>query len=349
MTRGLPSGYRPFAVAAALLAAGAFAHLRTAEGGEPTAIQQAAEPATPEEYVVDYPAAERFCPPVETFFFEVVRTFEVVRGRRFTHQLNGGYGLPVVQQVNGRNLLHLGADVGWHRVGAPVYAVAAGVVRVSEGPSFPSAREKRSRDRDDQATGKSPGRQTMALHWGNVVTIEHRLPSGEHFTTVYGHLGTDRLVKAGDIVEAGQQIASIGRQHRYVNGGYKPHLHFGVRQGRLAEPGCELLQVRFGDRLIPVELADVTEEEIEISMPPDAPELSTLRGVRVYPVTVREGRSFVPARILWELGSRPGFAIVGYGLTTEGWYDPVAFLREYGADRNPAPFRAPKRARSGRN
>ena len=39
--------------------------------------------------------------------------------------------------------------------------------------------------------------------------------------------------------------------------------------------------------------------------------------------------------------------MIGYGLSTDGWHDPVAFLRQHGADNNPAPFGPPKTKRSG--
>lgn len=309
----------------------------------PAAADTEARP--PERYVLDYPAAEQFCPPVETYFAEVVRSFEVVRGRRFTHQPNGGFGLPIVQQVGGRNLLHLGADVGWHGVGAPVYAMAAGVVRVSEGPGELAAELKSSAG--DRAGGKRPAFPPGALLWGNAVMIEHHLPSGEYFNSIYGHLGVNRLVKPGDVVQAGQQIGTIGANRRDINGGYTPHLHFAVRQGRLADPGCTLYEIREKpeDAPLPAKLKTLGEREIELEYPAAVAERMqqaarrTIRlGGRVYPVTVRDGRFFAAAQMLWDVKSRPGFAVVGYDLSTEGWPDPTAFLRQHGADENPAPF-----------
>ena len=57
----------------------------------------------------------------------------------------------------------------------------------------------------------------------------------------------------------------------------------------------------------------------------------------MYPVTVRDGRFFA-AQMLWDVKSRPGFTIAGYGLSTEGWPDPTALLRQQGADVNPSPL-----------
>jgi hypothetical protein len=87
----------------------------------------------PERYLLTYPEAEQFCPPVAGFFDEVERTVSRAGDYTFRHQPNGGYGLPVQAKVGDAHLLHLGADVGWHRVGEPVFAVANGVVRASEG------------------------------------------------------------------------------------------------------------------------------------------------------------------------------------------------------------------------
>jgi len=285
----------------------------------------------PAKYLIDYPAAEQFCPPLETFFEEVVQTVGEVRGRRFTHQPNGGYGLPVVQQVEGKNLLHLGADVGWYRVNAPVYAVAAGVVRLSRGPIPPIASESKSTGERSRASG-------ARVSWGNYIVLEHRLLTGEYVTTVYGHLGANRLVKAGQIVQAGRQIGAIGAKNVSINGGYNPHLHFGVRQGRLAENGCTLLLLRWPDGTAPLKLLQVGEDEIEVELPEGIKIRDIEVAGRKFPISVREGKTFAPAAMLWTLGGRAGFNIVGYGLTTEGWTDPVAFLRQMGAASNPAPF-----------
>ena len=42
----------------------------------------------------------------------------------------------------------------------------------------------------------------------------------------------------------------------------------------------------------------------------------------------------------------PEFVIVGYGLSTEGWVDPILFLKTHSADVNPAPFELAKRRRA---
>jgi hypothetical protein len=89
----------------------------------------------PEKYVLNYPSALQFCPPVESYFDDVNQTIQDIRGHLIRHPLGGGYGLPVVLMIGDRHLLHLGADVSWMRPGAPVYAIGNGVVRISMSPT----------------------------------------------------------------------------------------------------------------------------------------------------------------------------------------------------------------------
>jgi murein DD-endopeptidase MepM/ murein hydrolase activator NlpD len=190
--------------------------------------------------------------------------------------------------------------------------------------------------------GETPDAPSTAFRWGNLVVIEHRLPDGQYFTSIYGHLGNNRLVKQGDLVAASRQIGSIGEKNVAINGGFDPHLHFGVLQGRAAEPGCSLGDLHFAGRATPVKLVDVAEEQVEIAT--EFPLGYLTRGGKRYPVTVRGGKYYVSAQVLWDVVTRPGFDIAGYARTTEGWLDPVAFLRDHGAARNPAPPRPRKPA-----
>jgi murein DD-endopeptidase MepM/ murein hydrolase activator NlpD len=307
------------------------------------AEQGAEEPGVPEKYVLDYPVARELCPPIRSTFFEVTQTLGLVRGHRFRQKMNGGYGLPIVEKEGDKHLIHLGADLGWYQVGEPVFAVAAGVVRISGGP--PPKPEKGlppKPEKDEARQDRGPG-----LAWGNLIVIEHRTAkSGEFFTTIYGHLGADRLVKVGDVVEVGTQIGEIGRQSPYVNGGYKPHLHFGVREGRIAEEGMTLFRLTTADGRWPVRLARLDEEEIEL----EVPEAITPQNIKVtlqgeeFSLAARDGKFFLPAKILWRT-RRSDFPIVGYGLSTDGWRDPIAFLRERDADARPPGFKLAKPAK----
>jgi len=124
--------------------------------------------------------------------------------------------------VDWSRMLHAGED--WYRLdgantaGAPVYAVADGVVvQHNPGLSYP----------------------------GNVVVIRHRLADGSDVYSMYGHVTNVRVV-VGDRVTMGEQIAAI------FNQGYRgrtpdrhptwdSHLHFEIRRradmGNIYEAG----------------------------------------------------------------------------------------------------------------
>ena len=89
--------------------------------------------------------------------------------------------------------LHEGIDMG-AAIGTPVYAAAAGEVVYS----------------GDRVRG-----------YGNMVVLRH--PKG--LVTVYAH-NSRLLVRAGDVVRAGQEIARVGDTGRST----APHLHFEVRR-----------------------------------------------------------------------------------------------------------------------
>ncbi len=70
--------------------------------------------------------------------------------------------------------------------------------------------------------------------YGGTVLIEHKLPSGEHVVSLYGHLFFSSLqVSAGDIVTRGQLIGYIANSDN--NGGYSPHLHFGIHKNSYSQ------------------------------------------------------------------------------------------------------------------
>jgi hypothetical protein len=106
-----------------------------------------------------------------------------------------------------RGAWHTGED--WNRrlgpgdspdvdLGDPVYAVAHG--RVVTSYSFP--------------------------YWGNIVLIEHRLPTGDTVWSQYAHL-RQRLVSKGDVVRRGDRIGTIGKGEKDR---YPAHLHFEIRR-----------------------------------------------------------------------------------------------------------------------
>ena len=96
---------------------------------------------------------------------------------------------------------HLGED--WNKntggntdCGEPVFAIGNGVMTYAE--------------------DAGPG-------WGNVVIIEHTLPSGEKVESLYGHL-LEILVRSGEVTKR-QQIGKVGN----ANGRYLCHLHLEIR------------------------------------------------------------------------------------------------------------------------
>ena len=102
---------------------------------------------------------------------------------------------------------HLGIDIDAN-TGDPVTAAAEGVV------SFSGVRNG----------------------YGNVVEIDH----GNGYKTLYAH-NSANLVRAGDIVRAGQQIARVGSTGRSTGS----HLHFEVKlDGRQVNPRQYLEKVR---------------------------------------------------------------------------------------------------------
>ncbi len=224
------------------------------------------------------------------------------------------------------------------QIGELVVAAAHGVVRISTGPDFPeakTARQQRTNAGKADEAHVPAQRESSAgpdgrlfLEWGNLIVIEHRLPQDQGFvTSVYGHLDTERLVKAGDIVQPGQVIGKIGRRHRDINGGYVPHLHFGLRDDRLAEIGATLLELELEGKRYPLTIMTLQEDWVTIDVPPfvEGDIRWNLPGQTVT-VARQHDRYQVPARVLchWR---RADFPIVGYALTTDGWLDPYRFLK----------------------
>lgn len=117
------------------------------------------------------------------------------------------YPLPQGSYYVSRTLTgsHNGADMVAPQ-GTPIYAAAAGVVRVSS----------------EAYNGYGVG-----------IVIDHVI-GGQRVSTLYGHMVYgSRMVQAGQTVEAGQLIGLVGNTGR----SYGAHLHFEVRiNGGLVEP-----------------------------------------------------------------------------------------------------------------
>jgi murein DD-endopeptidase MepM/ murein hydrolase activator NlpD len=119
-------------------------------------------------------------------------------GRPSTGYITSGFGTRSDPFTGGR-AHHLGLDFNAN-TGDPVLAAAGGVVSFS---------------------GVKSG-------YGNVVEVDH----GNGYTTLYGH-NSKLIVRAGDIVRAGQQLAKAGSTGRSTG----PHVHFEVHvNGRPVNP-----------------------------------------------------------------------------------------------------------------
>lgn len=121
-----------------------------------------------------------------------------------------GFG-PRNTGIPGASRYHLGQDIA-AACGTPVYAAAAGRVVISGGTGWGT---------------------------GNTIRIEH----GLGLDSTYGHLLTGtNLVRVGDTVGAGQQIAQMGGDSRIDPAGAGTssgcHLHYEVRMnGQAVDPG----------------------------------------------------------------------------------------------------------------
>ena len=223
-------------------------------------------------------------------------------------------------------------DVGLRRVGEPVYAVADGIVRISEGPKIPPKKDRKK-------TKVNPGNFDITkekMCWGNLIVIEHKFPDG-YYTSVYGHLDTNRLFEAGDIVPAGQMIGRIGAQNNYINGGYIPHLHFAIRKGRMGEPNGILRIEPVDGKLFAMRMTSITEDKVIVELdktnPINLPGIKVPKDTQPVPDKVE-----YPATVMWTM-YRWGYEIVGHTTNPEPWVHPLQFLRSRGALSNPAPFK----------
>lgn len=71
-------------------------------------------------------------------------------------------------------------------------------------------------------------RSEFSESYGNVIEVDH----GNGFTTLYAH-NKDNLVRRGDLIRAGDPLATVGSTGRST----APHLHFEVRRhGRALDP-----------------------------------------------------------------------------------------------------------------
>ena len=98
-----------------------------------------------------------------------------------------------------KRTLHLGIDL-WAPANTPIYAPLDGIIH-----SF----------QDNQ----------QYLDYGPTILLQHTLPDGKSFYTLYGHLTQASLYNkiAGQRIKKGEHFAQIG--HPDENGQWPPHLH----------------------------------------------------------------------------------------------------------------------------
>ena len=116
--------------------------------------------------------------------------------------LNSGFDFGVWRPIEGR--YHLGEDV-LSDPETSVYATGNGVVSYTG-------------DWDD---------------FGGVILIDHQLPDSSHVCSIVGHLSPTSLRATGSLYR-GEPVGEIGTSDE--NGGYDPHLHFGIRRGPCPDP-----------------------------------------------------------------------------------------------------------------
>lgn len=117
---------------------------------------------------------------------------------------------PFTEELN----FHAGIDMA-APTGLPIYATADGVVAFA---------------------GRYPLKRSVGWwRYGNMVMITH----GEHFVSIFGHCDEILDLRAGQRVEKGQQIATVGNTGHSTN----PHLHYEIRR-RDAEGNLEPVDPR---------------------------------------------------------------------------------------------------------
>jgi len=135
--------------------------------------------------------------------------------------------------------IHYGVDLSAGQAGLTVRSVAAGVVDVCDANAMVKVRKAQRVKVPIVVKGKKKSYRwvtryrtttTWRTGWGNRVVIRHTLPDGQVVYSLYAHLlARSVLVRAGDVVAAGQPIAKVGRTGRAT----APHLHLEIRTTRV--------------------------------------------------------------------------------------------------------------------
>ena len=143
------------------------------------------------------------------------------------------------------------------------------------------------------------------------VVVEHLLPGGERFCSLYAHLSPFVCVAPGDVVAKGQKIGAIGRSFSWENGGYIAHLHFAIHEGA------------FWQTYKPATMHEVRWEGVTYRgkvLQSDFDETWLEVFTRKGPYAVRKPTTWICGYVTkqtWDEGKH-------------GWIDPQKFLREQG-------------------
>ncbi len=99
-------------------------------------------------------------------------------------------------------------------------------------------------------TVHSLGDNRLPLDYGPTVILEHALPDGQPFFSLYGHLSrtTLRDLEPGRRIAAGEPFGTLGDPKE--NGGWPPHLHFQIITDLLDHEGDFSGVCRAGERAI---------------------------------------------------------------------------------------------------
>ncbi len=173
-------------------------------------------------------------------------------GEGYGYYVSDGY---LARRGRKKQRVHQGVDLSNGRGGAPVRAIATGVVVIADHNALIKTRKKQKLSLptvvDGKRTYKTSWRWRTAYKWrtgwGNYVVIRHTLPSGETVRSLYGHLQPKSVtVKQGDMVAAGQVIGKVGRTGRASSS----HLHLEIRR---TEAGGVSEEVEDEDQATPEE------------------------------------------------------------------------------------------------
>jgi murein DD-endopeptidase MepM/ murein hydrolase activator NlpD len=153
-------------------------------------------------------------------------------GEAYGYYVSDGY---LARRGRKKQRTHYGVDFAQGRGGAPIRAIASGVVVVADANALVKVRRKQQIKVPVIEKGKRVYKKSTRWRsvykwrtgWGNYVVVRHMLPSGETVHSLYAHMQPrSMLVKRGDVVAAGQPLGKVGRSGRASSA----HLHLEIRK-----------------------------------------------------------------------------------------------------------------------